>query len=96
MYCCNFPNYLFLEFEDKNKIIFTENITIPLYNGQISYYQYCAGIYKYKMNDVSCFAAIIKYGNDFYFYCNDTINQCDPSYVNMECPSLVIYKRVLN
>ena len=97
MYCCNFPNYLFLEFEDKNKIIFTEeNIKIPLYNGQISYYQYCAGIYKYKMNDVSCFAAIIKYGNVFYFYCNDTINQCDPSYVNMECPSLVIYKRVLN
>ena len=96
MYCCNFPNYLFLEFEDKNKIIFTENITIPLYNGQISYYQYCAGIYKYKMNDVSCFVAIIKYGNAFYFCCDDTIKQCDPSYVNMECPSLAIYKRVLN
>ena len=96
MYFCNFPNYLFLEFEDKNKIIFTENIMIPLYNGQTSYYQYCASIYKYKMNDVSCFAAIIKYGNVFYFYCNDTIKQCDPSFVNMECPSLAVYKRIFN
>ena len=48
------------------------------------------------MNDVSCFVAIIKYGNAFYFCCDDTIKQCDPSYVNMECPSLAIYKRVFN
>ena len=32
-YCLNLPNYLFLELEDKNKINFSDKISVPLYDG---------------------------------------------------------------
>ena len=45
-FCLNLPNYLLLEFEDKNKINFHDQILVPLYNGQNFIYQYFASIYK--------------------------------------------------
>ena len=95
-YCFNLPNYLILEFEDKNRVIFNNTITLPLYNGNKFNYQYFAGIYKRKINEVSTFVAVIKIGNSYFFYSDDNIIQCDESYMNLECPSLIIYKKILN
>ena len=95
-YCFNLPNYLILEFEDKNRVIFNNIITLPLYNGNKFNYQYFAGIYKRKINEVSTFVSVIKIGNSYFFYSDDNIIQCDESYMNLECPSLIIYKKILN
>ena len=95
-YCLNLPNYLIIEFEDKDKVIFNNMITLPLYDGNKFNYQYFAGIYKRKINDVSSFVAVIKINNIYYFYSDDNITQCDESYMNLECPSMIIYKKIVN
>ena len=95
-YCLNLPNYLVIEFEDKNKVTFNNMITLPLYDGNKFNYQYFAGIYKRKINNVSTFVAVIKIENSYYFYSDDNITQCDQSYINLECPSLIIYKKIIN
>ena len=94
LYCLNLPNYLVIEFEDRNNINFNDNIIIPLFNGEMGSYQYFAGIYKYKINDVSNFVTVIKNGNN-YFLCNeDRIDQCQPNIINSDCPSLAVYKKI--
>ena len=94
LYCLNLPNYLVIEFEDKNNINFGGDLKIPLFNGQDGAYLYFAGIYKCKNNDVSNYVTIIKNGNN-YFLCNeDRIEQCQPNIINSDCPSLAIYKKI--
>ena len=95
-YCLNLPNYLIIEFEDKNKVIFNNMISLSLYDGNKFNYHYFAGIYKRKINGISTFVAVIKMENSYYFYSDDNIIQCDESYMNLECPSLIIYKKVVN
>lgn len=92
-FCLNLPNYLTLELEDKNSIIFEDKISVPLYNGKLYSYQYFAGIYKYINNNVSNFVAVIKNGNNYYFY-HDEIEPCPEYYRNLEKPSMVIYKKI--
>ena len=93
-YCLNLPNYLMLEFEDKNKINFNDNITLSLVDGQIYTYQYLSGIYKFKDKDVTDFAAVIKNKNNYLFYHDDKAEQCPQEFINLECPSLAIYKKI--
>ena len=83
-----------LEFEDKNKINFNDNITLSLVDGQIYTYQYLSGIYKFKDKDVTDFAAVIKNENNYLFYHDDKAEQCPQEFINLECPSLAIYKKI--
>ena len=91
IYCLNLPNYLILEFEDKNAVNFSDNIFVPLFNGNNITYQFSSGIYKIKKNDISDFVAVFKTGNNYYFYSDDKIEQCPKEYINLQCPSLAIY-----
>ena len=93
-FCLNLPNYLVLELEDNNSIIFDDTISVPLYNQETFSYQYFAGIYKYINNNVSNFVAVIKNGNNFNFYHDDIIEPCPQNYRNLERPSMVIYKKI--
>ena len=93
-YCLNLPNYLVLEFEDKNALNFNDNVELMLYNGKIFNYEYLAAIYKYKDNSLSDFVAVIKNGNTLFFYNDDKTEQCPESYINLENPSLAIYKKI--
>ena len=93
-YCLNAPNYLVMEFEDKNRINFSDKIGFTLYNGQNCCYQYYASIYKHKVNNGISYCAIIKMGNAYYLYSNDSVNQCSEQNINSDCPSLAIYKRI--
>ena len=93
-YCLNLPNYLVLEFEDRNALNFNDNVALTLYNGKIFNYEYLAAIYKYKDNSLSDFVAVIKNGNTLFFYNDDKIEQCPESYINLENPSLAIYKKI--
>ena len=93
-FCLNAPNYLFLEFEDKNRINFNDQIGFPLYNGQNCCYQYYASIYKTNINNNVSYSAIIKFGNSYYLYSNDSVNQCSEQNINSDCPSLALYKRI--
>ena len=95
-YCLNLPNYLILEFEDKNSVNFNDNINIPLFNGQMHSYQYLSSIYKFKNNNTSKFVAIIKNGNNYLFYSDDKIEPCPQNFVNLECPSMAIFKKISN
>ena len=94
-YCLNLPNYLFLELEDKNKINFTDKISVPLYNGQYCSYQFNACIYKSKINDISSFGMILKMGDSYYRYFDDKIIQYS-SNINLDFPSLALYKRIFS
>lgn len=91
IYCLNLPNYLILEFEDKNAVNFSDNIFVPLFNGNNITYQFSSCIYKIKKNDISDFVAVFKTGNNYYFYSDDKIEQCPKEYINLQCPSLAIY-----
>ena len=93
--CLNLPNYLFMEFEDKNYINFQDNVMLSSIKETYTY-QYYAGIYKYKNNSGSNFVAVIKSGNGYILYNNDKIEPCQPNMVNLECPSLAVYKKIIN
>ena len=93
-YCLNLPNYLFLEFEDRNQIIFGDKIAVPLYNGQNYFYQYHAGIYKRITNGIVDFVAVVRMGNAYFLYSNEKIQPCHPTSINSEMPSLALYKKV--
>jgi hypothetical protein len=93
-YCLNLPNYLFLEFEDKNKIFFNEKISVPLFNGQIYYYQFYACIYKRKINDFSTFSAVLKIGDVYYHYSMNKVECWTANNMNLENPSLALYKKI--
>ena len=95
IHCLNLPNYLILEFEDKNTVDFTNDIKLSLFNGTICTYQYLSGIYKFKKNNnITDFVAVIKNGNNHIFYSDDKMEPCPQSYINLECPSLAIYKKM--
>ncbi len=88
------PNYLFLEFEDKNLVYFSHQITIPLYNGKYQSYQYVASIYKRRTSTLTDFFAVIKTGNGYVLCLEDNIQQCPEATVNSPCPSLALYKKI--
>ena len=90
----NLPNYLFLEFEDKNLVYFSHQITIPLYNGKYQSYQYVASIYKRRTSTLTDFFAVIKTGNGYVLCLEDNIQQCPEATVNSPCPSLALYKKI--
>ena len=94
LYCLNAPNYLILELEDKNSVKFNDNINIELIDGKKYTYQFVSGIYKFKNNDVCDFDAVIKNGNNYSFYHDDILEQCEGEFINLECPSMVIYKKI--
>ena len=93
-FCLNLPDYLIVEFIDKNSVNFNDNISLPLYNGQKIFYQYLAGIYKFKTDNVTSFVAVIKNGNTYNFCVDDKLEPCPPDYINLDCPSLVIFKKI--
>ena len=68
---------------------------LPLYDGTKFSYQYLAGIYKYKANNISNFIAVIKNGNNYFLCNNDIIGPCPQNNINLECPSLAVYKKML-
>ena len=92
-YCLNLPNYLFLELEDKNNINFTDKIAVPLFNGKLYYYQFYACIYKYKMNDISNFGAVLKVGDAYWNYSDDRVMPYSSNII-LDCPCLALYKRI--
>ena len=92
-YCLNLPNYLFLELEDKNKINFSNKISVPLYDGQYYLYQFYACIFKRKINDIENFGMILKIKDSYYLYSDDKIIKYAPK-ISLDCPSLAIYKKI--
>ena len=93
-YCLNLPKYLFLEFEERNKIFFNEKIAVPFFNGQFCYYQFCSCIYKSRINDTSTFNAVVKSGNGYCYYSNDQVKFLPATPINLENPSLAVYKLI--
>ena len=94
LYLLNAPNYLILELEDKNFINFNGNIMLSLFNGTLCQYEYVSAIYKLKINGVSDFVAVFKYNNNLFFYSDDKICSCPQDYINSQCPSLAIFKKI--
>ena len=94
LYLLNAPNYLILEFEDKNFVNFNSNIMLPLFNGMMCQYEYVSAIYKLKINNITDFVAVFKYNNNLFFYSDDKICSCPPNYINSQCPSLAIFKKI--
>ena len=92
-YCLNLPNYLLLEFEDKGKINFTENLEVPLYMGLNVCYKYFAGIYKRRINEVSSFIAVIKTKDSFVIWDDDHQQPTNETSMSLEWPSLAIYEK---
>jgi len=92
-YCLNLPNYLFLELEDKNKIVFNDQFAVPLYNGKYYNYQFHACIFKRKINGIASFDAILKDGKAHFLYSDDRIDPYS-SNIALDCPSLALYKRI--
>ena len=92
-YCLNLPNYLFLELEDRNKINFSEKISVPLFNGTYYNYQFCACIFKRKVNDIASFGMVLKIGDFYYLYSDDKIIQYSSNII-LDFPSLALYKRI--
>ena len=94
LYLLNAPNYLILELEDKNFINFNGNIMLSLFNGTLCQYEYVSAIYKLKINGVTDFVAVFKYNNNLFFYSDDKICSCPQDYINSQCPSLAIFKKI--
>ena len=100
-YCLNAPNYLIMEFEDKNKVIFKDEIIIPLYDGREVKYKFIGAIYKKKVENHSEFYAINKEknkeGNEdiIIIYDNDDIKESkNYSLINSDNPSMAIYQGI--
>ena len=92
--CLNLPNYLILELEDKNKINFSDKIDVPLYNNKNYSYQFFASIYKRTNNNQKSFGCVIKIGNTLYLYSDDEIKELSEQNINLDCPSLALYKNI--
>ena len=93
-YCLNAPKYLILELEDKNKIIFSDEILIPLYKGESISYRFVGGIYLKKVVNHSEFYAVIKEKEKIILYDNDKVTESsDMDLMNSENPSMVIYQK---
>ena len=94
LYCLNLPNYLILELEDKNSVNFNSNIMLPLFDGTMCSYQYESCIYKLKINNITDFVSVFRSGNNYFFYSDDKIGPYNQAYMNLQCPSLAIYKKI--
>lgn len=93
--CLNAPNYLLLELEDRNKVIFREIIDITLYNEDKIVYEFFGAIYKQRYETYSEFFAITKQGKNLIRYDKDTFTEInDFNMVNSPKPSLAFYKKI--
>ena len=94
--CLNAPDYLLLELEDRNKVIFSEIIDIPLFNGDKMVYEFYGAIYKKNYDTYSEFFAVTKKGNNIILYDKDTITELNNfNLVNSPKPSLAFYKKII-
>ena len=58
-------------------------------------YQYVSSIYKFKdNNNITDFVAVFKSQDKYFYYSDDKIEQCDKEKINMQCPSLAIYRKI--
>lgn len=93
----NLPNYLVFELEDKNKVLFDDIIYVPTFDGMKIKYEFISCIYKIIDNNISKYNAVIKNNekNIIETYSEDNIT-VDPN-VNLDihCPSLAIYKKII-
>ena len=81
--------------EDKNKVLFEDVINIPLYNEKQIKYEFISCIYKTSENNISKYNALIKKDkDDFEIYPDDNIKTNNNFNLNIECPSLAIYKKI--
>ena len=93
-YCLNAPKYLILELEDKDKLFFSDEILIPLYNDEPISYKFVGGIYLKKVVNHSEFYAVIKEKEKIIMYDNDKVTESsDMDLINSENPSMVIYQK---
>ena len=67
---------------------------MPFFNGQFCYYQFCSCIYKSRINDTSTFNAVVKSWNGYCYYSNDQVNFLPATPINLENPSLAVYKLI--
>ena len=94
-FCLNLPEYLLLEFEDKNKIKFKTEISIPLYNEEVIKYKFIGAIYKKKIESYSKYFAVIKKNDNIILYDDDKIEEnCNIDKINSENPSLAFYQKI--
>ena len=94
-FCLNLPEYLLLEFEDKNKIKFKTEISIPLYNEEVIKYKFIGAIYKKKIESYSKYFAVIKKNDNIILYDDDKIEEnCSIDKINSENPSLAFYQKI--
>ena len=66
------------------------------YNGQKIYYEYFACIYKFKNNNASNFAAIMKIGNNYFNCIEYMIGKWNQTPIRLESPSMAIYKKIID
>ena len=93
--CLNAPNYLLLELEDRNKVIFNDIIDLSLYNGDKIVYEFFGAIYKQKYETYSEFFAVNKQGDNMIRYDKDNFTVLnDFNLVNSPKPSLAFYKKI--
>ena len=95
LFCLNSPDYLLLELDDKNKVIFKTKIFLPMFNGENICYEFIGAIYKTNYETHSEYFAVTKKGNNILVYNNDIIQEVyDINIINSEKPSLAFYKKL--
>ena len=93
LYCLNAPEYLILELEDKNKVLFKDNILLTLYDGKNINYKFVGAIYKKRVDNHDEFYSINKSGNDTILYDNDYFQIVNNDLINSDNPSMAIYQK---
>ena len=95
----NSPDYLVLDLDEGEKVIFDEEINISQYiktNLGPKRYSLYAVINKEKdFNNRSQFIASIKEGNNWAFFSGNTKQYCGTESLNVGIPSCAIYKKII-
>ena len=94
----NTPLYLVLELEDIGNVLFEDSINIMTFDEKEVYYEFVSCICKTKDdNNVSKYIAIVinKDTHVFETYSDDNIKIDEDLNLNLNCPSLAFYKKIL-
>ena len=94
----NTPLYLVLELEDFGNVLFEDSINIMTFDEKEVYYEFVSCICKTKDdNNVSKYIAIVinKDTHVFETYSDDNIKIDEDLNLNLNCPSLAFYKKIL-
>ena len=94
----NTPLYLVLELEDIGNVLFEDSINIMTFDEKEVYYEFVSCICKTKDdNNVSKYIAIVinKDTHVFETYSDDNIKIDEDLNLNLKCPSLAFYKKIL-